>query len=240
MDLPKRNPPPTFDGRGSVNSWLAHIAEYCSSVSDDQKIAIAVTYLTGSAHDWYIGTKLRSDHSFENFEEFHRAISTRFNPIDKVRAARDKLAKWRQLKSVYVYSQSFLEIVLDIPSITEDEKIDRYSRGLKSYIWEELCTNNYTTLDALMNDAERVEAAKGRRSQVGAGEQGASRAENSSIIPMELGATQIHKLTPEEREKCLRLGLCLRCRKPGHLARNCPNFGTTSTKTDSAQPVSEN
>jgi hypothetical protein len=64
-----------------------------------------------------------------------------FYPADKARAARDKLAKWPQLKSVHVYSQSFLEIILDIPKIKEDEKIDRYARGLKTSIWEELCTH---------------------------------------------------------------------------------------------------
>jgi Retrotransposon gag protein len=160
---PKRSKPPTFDGKGSVDSWLAHIQDYCSTSSDEQKLAIAVIYLTGSVHEWYIGTKTLQDSPVITFGGFCQAISKRFNPADKTRAARDKLAKWRQLKSVHIYPQSFLEIILDIPAITEDEKIDRYFRGLKTFIWEELCTHKYATLDELINDAERVEAAKGRR-----------------------------------------------------------------------------
>jgi Zinc knuckle len=42
-------------------------------------------------------------------------------------------------------------------------------------------------------------------------------------MPMELNATAtVQKLTPEEREKCMREGLCLRCRAKGHMARECP------------------
>ena len=127
-----------------------------------------------------------------------QAISKRFNPADKARAARDKLAKWRQLKSVHIYSQSFLEIILDIPTITEEENIDRYSRGLKTFIWEEPCTRNYATLDELMNEAERVEAAKGRKYQGSTSNQGVSRGERNRIqVSMDLGAVSVGKLIPE-------------------------------------------
>jgi Retrotransposon gag protein len=237
VSTPKRNRPPTFEGKGSVDSWLAHIQDYCSASSDEQKLAIAVTYLTGSAHEWYIGTKMLTDSPVLTFSGFCQSISKRFNPADKARAARDKLAKWRQLKSVHVYSQSFLEIILDIPKITEDEKIDRYSRGLKTSIWEELCTHNYTSLDELMNDAERVEAAKWRKYQHSPSDQGVPRGASNSIpTPMELGAVIVGKLTPEEREKCLRLGLCLRCRKPGHMAKECNQFANQPHRVPSEDP----
>jgi hypothetical protein len=55
---PKRNKPPNFDGKGSVDSWLQHMNEYCAGVADSDKLAIPVTYLSSSAHKWYIGTKI--------------------------------------------------------------------------------------------------------------------------------------------------------------------------------------
>jgi hypothetical protein len=110
-----------------------------------------VAYLTGSAHEWYIGTEQIQDSPVLTLVGFCQAIFKRFNPAAEARAARGKLAKWRQLKSVHI-SQSFLEIFLNIPMITEDKNIDRYSRGLKVFIWEELCTHNYTSLDELLND----------------------------------------------------------------------------------------
>ena len=39
---------------------------------------------------------------------------------------------------------------------------------------------------------------------------------------MELGNVQLQKLFPEEREKCMKEGLCLRSREKGHMAKSCP------------------
>lgn len=48
--------------------------------------------------------------------------------------------------------------------------------------------------------------------------------ESTILLPAFHTTRTMVKLTLEEREKCLREGLCLRCRKPGHVARECPNF----------------
>ena len=32
--------------------------EYCAGVAESEKLAIAITYLSSSAHEWYIGTKI--------------------------------------------------------------------------------------------------------------------------------------------------------------------------------------
>jgi hypothetical protein len=40
--------------------------------------------------------------------------------------------------------------------------------------------------------------------------------------PRSQGAGTLQKLTPEERDRCFREGLCLRCRQSGHLAASCP------------------
>ena len=39
----------------------------------------------------------------------------------------------------------------------------------------------------------------------------------------------LKKLTPQEREKAIANGECLRCREKGHIGRNCPNFPNDST-----------
>ena len=41
---------------------------------------------------------------------------------------------------------------------------------------------------------------------------------------MEVDVIKVAKLSKEEREHCMKEGLCLRCRKKGHVARNCPAF----------------
>ena len=41
---------------------------------------------------------------------------------------------------------------------------------------------------------------------------------------MEVDTIKVAKLSKEERERCMKEGLCLRCRKKGHVAQNCPTF----------------
>jgi hypothetical protein len=71
-----------------------------------------------------------------------------------------------------------------------------------------------------MRDAERVESAKGNRFKPSQQNNGPFR---PGPVAMELNATvAVQKLTPEEREKCMKEGLCLRCREKRHIARECP------------------
>ena len=41
---------------------------------------------------------------------------------------------------------------------------------------------------------------------------------------MDVDVVCVGKLTPEERKRCIKKGLCFRCCKPGHLSRECPSF----------------
>jgi hypothetical protein len=44
--------------------------------------------------------------------------------------------------------------------------------------------------------------------------------------PMELDNLRACKLTPTEKEQCLREGRCFRCREYGHLGIYCPHYPT--------------
>ena len=59
------------------------------------------------------------------------------------------------------FNEEFLRILLDTPNISEEEKIDRYARALKPYIWEGMCTKDYGECSEAMVDAERLEKAQG-------------------------------------------------------------------------------
>ena len=162
-NTPKPKRPDSFKGKGSVESWITHITNYVLGVPDDQALTIAVSYLEGPAHEWWIVYRQTEEGKLiHTFDQFTTAIKARFETLNKVKIARDKLAKWKQVKSVSSFNDDFQRIVLDIPNISVDEQIDRYTRGLKPYIWKELCTNEYTTLTAAMRDAERVESAHKR------------------------------------------------------------------------------
>jgi len=74
-----------------------------------------------------------------------------------------------------------------------------------------------------MTDALRVKAAKAGtfRSPGGSASHTAALAD-SGVASMDLSTIKVSKLTPEERQRCMREGLCLRCREKGHPAKDCP------------------
>jgi len=74
-----------------------------------------------------------------------------------------------------------------------------------------------------MTDALRIEAAKAGtfRSPGGSASHIAALAD-FGLAPMDLSTIKVSKLTPEARQRCMREGLCLRCREKSHLAKDCP------------------
>ena len=219
-EQPKKNEPDKFTGKGSITSWVNQMDNYLSEVSEEEALPLAVSYLSGSAHEWWIvHHQTETGQLITTWAEMKESITSRFDTLNKEKVARDKLAKWRQIKDVSSFNDDFQKILLDIPSISKEEKIDRYTRGLKSYIWKELCTNDYKELQDAMRDAERVEAAHRR---LGTSNKSLSKPKNDGPAPMEIGNIQLKKLTQEERDRCMKEGRCLRCREKGHIAKNCP------------------
>ena len=63
------------------------------------------------------------------------------------------------MTDVMQFSTDFQKTVPDIPDIFLAEQLNRYTRGLKPYIWKEFCTQDYWNLTEAMRDAERIEVA---------------------------------------------------------------------------------
>ena len=238
LNAPKKNKPSSFNGKGSVSSWSVQMSNYLGGQNDIHSMNIALSYLTGNAHEWWIVfSKTPEGVGIQSWEELKQALIYRFDTLNKEKIARDKLARWKQVKDVATFNEDFNKILLDIPDIGMNDQIDRYSRGLKSYIWKALCTKEYTTLSDLMRDAERVESAyrgqsSGQTTRSSVGKSGSGNGRNEGPVPMEIGNIGVNpprnaniglkKLDKEERERCMREGLCLRCREKGHMAKDCP------------------
>lgn len=187
----------------------------------DKACRIACTYLDGEAITWW-HTHSRTI-AVPDWTGLRAALIRRFSPLNKTQAARDKLHSWRQIKDVGTFNRTFLSVLLDIPDITEAEKIDRYSRGLKRDIWQALCLETYKDLESLMTDALRVEAAKAGASRITSNVSSTSgKPPTTGVIPMDISSIKVDKLTPEKRQRCMRESLCLRCREKRHLAKDCP------------------
>ncbi len=96
--------------------------------------------------------------------------------------------------------------MLDIPNITVVEQLERYARGLKTYIWKELCTEDATPLGELMRNGERVEMAHlrfGKQAPKFGTSVKTTQSKVGEPAPMEIGNIQLKKVTAAERDQCL-------------------------------------
>lgn len=215
------NKPALFSGKpGTIEAWSSHMDSYVSATDPKDACRIACTYLDGEAFTWWHSYSQST--TVPNWTALRTALLRRFSPLNKIQAARDKLHSWRQIKDVGTFNRTFLSVVMDIPDITEAEKIDRYSRGLKRDIWQALCLKTYIDLESLMTDALRIEAAKAGAFRVPNPTNTPGKPSSTGVVPMDISAIKVEKLTPDERQRCMREGLCLRCREKGHLAKDCP------------------
>jgi len=115
-----------------------------------------------------------------------------------------------------------------LPSVTEDEMIDRFRRGLYNQDLREKCFSQaFDTFEGLVSFACRIEAAK-QQARVNASYGGGTRASyqaprHGGAQPMEIGnVTTGPRLTADQRKEFMAKGLCFYCKGRGHLARDCP------------------
>ena len=226
----KLKKPDSYKGKGSITSWVVHMDNYTRGSSPEQAFLIGVSFLEGNAHEWWIVHSHTEDgRNITTWQGLKEALVKRFQPLNRTKMARDKLAKWKQIKDVPSFNEEFLRILLDIPNISEEEKIDRYTRALKPYVWKEMCTKDYSELSEAMADAERIEEAHRRIGTRNSRTNMSNRPTRSSgitsgsgVAPMDLGNAQVKRLSPAEKAMCIREGLCFRCHEKGHRARVCP------------------
>jgi hypothetical protein len=144
--------------------------------------------------------------------------------------------------------------------LSEHEKKVQFHRGLKSQIKYLISINTkgnpYSyTLKEMMNVAENLDdiifeeqkaerkAGKESNGYGGKKKSGSSyhRGGNpsdglSGPTPMDIGSVDHPpKLTPTEREKCRKEGLCFACRKKGHTSTNCPQYPKKDTPNGNRQ-----
>ena len=50
----KLRKPEAFKGKGSIQSWITHMENYTRGSSPHDSMSIAISYLDGNAHEWWI------------------------------------------------------------------------------------------------------------------------------------------------------------------------------------------
>jgi chemotaxis protein histidine kinase CheA len=185
----KPKSPEEFDPakKKDVDTWLFQVDVYYQlhpQLSDLVKIIDCSSYFRGAAQTWWRHLASSRDVSTMTWAEFRAAIQTRWQLVNTVRTARDRIANIRQLTSVQDFTQRFLDLKVQIPAMTEEEAIDKYVRGLKPGIRRDLeqlmAREGDRTLEELIRYADRTDSIDFQ----------ARRYRPAGPTPMELGALE--------------------------------------------------
>jgi retrotransposon gag protein/zinc knuckle protein len=153
---------------------------------------------------------------------FKQSLQDQFQPVNSTKTARTRLDQLKQKTSVRIYNTEYRELMVQIPDMSEADRLHNYLRGLKAQVASQVAMQQPTTLlqaQGLADTADVIQFQYQTRPQVPYTARHNICPETQGPVPMDLDT--IRKLTDAERDRLRKIGGCFRCRKPGHLARDC-------------------
>jgi hypothetical protein len=222
----KPDRPSPFSGKKSesLEAWIFQMQQYCelAPVPEDDRIRFAATFLKDQAALWWRSYYQTIDwqNVAPNWDGFVAALRQQFVPVNTTVSAYDRLQRLAQRTSVNAYNHEFRSIMLELPDMDPATRMNYYLRGLKDNLRPFVAMQQPVDLATAETIAERVDAVtfKPATRNQGFRPNSGYRAPGGPV-PMEIDT--IGKLTQAERERLRKSGGCFRCRKIGHLARDC-------------------
>ena len=276
--------PNTFHGnnRATVDAWTFEMEQYfvVTGMEEKDKVPFAGAFLRDMASLWWRSVcQSREVTAIPlNWQDFKQLLTKRFQPVAATKTARAILASLKQNKSVAEYCNIFFRQMQLIDDMNPADQIERFVRGLKPPIANEVDMHDPKNLDEAMNLAQRAEIRrnnyyrpfqfKGNNQQHQGNPFSSNRftSSYSGSTPMELGNTELEQdqesslllesiedgyvnsindsrisknggikfrvpsLSKQEYDQLSKEGRCFKCRKPGHLARNCKVTNANQSK----------
>ena len=246
-----------FDGnRGKARRFIEIAEDYVEGNShiyttDDLKILWILQYLQeGEAANWASGirskAKKRTPTSYGTFNQFLDDFKKAFISVEDISQARAELQLLKQgTGSVDEYNTKFQTLMARAQYSNEDDHCIVYRMGLRPGILSNIArTGNLpTTLEVWYTTASRIDRAEQEIKMVQNHNQQPAKEGNRSKgnrnYQNNNNAPRVAKLTPEERERCIKEGRCFRCREKGHNSANCPGPTNTSRNIRAADTTPE-
>ena len=228
--------PPTFSGKGAA-AWLAKLELYLEATAmdvDRSGVMFAGLLLSGQAEGWF-----RSIDRPESWEDFSAAFLGRFSPVTEEEAARDKLRDLKQEGSYQSYLEEFEELAQLIPTLSDDERKDRFYGGLQPDLrrkWVELprltplpelqaalARLQLVDQPARLNAMQRQWTNRSQR-KFQRGINGNGNSNNNGNSSSNNGSSSSSNSNSNDLRKRLQdSGRCFNCFEKGHYASKCPN-----------------
>lgn len=242
------NTPSKFDGSPSeAQRWLDSVRIYLYLNreiydSDEKQVIFALSFMTeNSAKVWsstFIQTALgRNPVSFGTTENFNAEFKTSFIHEDTKSNAITWLTATKVSKELPLneYISSFQNKVAISEITDQGVLINYFAVGINPSLMRRIMSMDtvpttiegwYTKAIHFKNQWERADVLDTRRKTFNSPHQKTYTPHRPTQAPrdpnaMDVDAIRLEKLTDNERQRCMREGLCLRCRQPGHFANKC-------------------
>ena len=247
----KPKQPERYDGARDfhiIDNWVASMDSYFAITEAEPPMVYHYlnTIFTGDAATWFRFHYGKEKPAEVTWATVRAELLAHFVKPNHTRHLRDQWADARQLGNVTDYYTYLARIAMQLRTIKDEEFLDKFILGLKPNTRTELEFRNPETLDEAVKWADTFDSRYYKKSQRHYGPfasnsyQGDNRGEpmqldvlqtmtQDTTTPIQIDAfktksspVKLIKLTDEERQHLRSLGACFKCRKTGHMARECP------------------
>lgn len=160
QERPRLPAPPSFDGKGSaLDAWEAEIRKqivwYRTPLADE--VSTATAFLSDAAYDWWTHLQSASKGSIVDLTSLVSALRGRFQPVTTAEMARVRISKLTQGKSsINDYVAAFRKLLTSLSTMSEDDRLFNFVRGLKPEIATQIRVQGVKTLEAAIEMASRM------------------------------------------------------------------------------------
>jgi len=157
--------PKSFNGKREakeLDTFLWNIERYFKYLKmddDESKITTATLLLTDNALMWWRRRSMEIDQgtfTLETWDAFKKDIMLHFYPENAKYEAKEKLRWLKQTGSVKDYVATFTNLLFEVPTMTEEDKLIFFMGGLQNWAKLELQRRHVQTLSEAIAAAESL------------------------------------------------------------------------------------
>ncbi|KAG2213699.1 hypothetical protein INT45_002553 [Circinella minor] len=154
--------PDTYNGDRNLDaakSWAISVERYLTmaKLGEHEWVDYAAILLRGEAEVWWRQQERRGD--VDDWTDFKKRLLGAFSPPNALQVARNQLAVLSQTSSVAAYVTQFQAAWATVPSMTDEEALDRFQRGLQDVVRIQVMTRFPMTTDDAMRLALAYESS---------------------------------------------------------------------------------
>ncbi len=237
-----------------IDNWITSVDSYfaLTNAQPPQIYYYLNTILTGEAAVWYRFHFQSINPETITWENVKAMLKGYFVPPNHKRRLRDEWAYLRQTTTVSEYYARLTQLAMQLHEVDEERLVDKFVRGLKPKTRTEVELHDPQTLADASRIADRFDTIVYRKPIYLPSRSPPTPYNNDSYgEPMQLDTlrfskesnlpdniqidalklkpnfTKLKKLSEEERTHLRSIGACFKCRKTGHMARECADKNST-------------